>query len=153
MSADRTIQHAELVTEIRIAAPPETVWEALTTGIGAWWPHTFNDRPKRIVLEPTIGGRFYEEFDDSGAGALYATVTYVDPVRTLRTSGPMGIQGAAMYVKTFQIEPDGDGAMVRSTASLMGAVDGEMVESYRAGGEEVLEALRRHLVVEPAPIG
>jgi uncharacterized protein YndB with AHSA1/START domain len=153
MNADPTIQHAELVAEVRIAAPPETVWAALTTGIGAWWPHTFHDRPKRIVLEPTIGGRFYEAFDDAGAGALYATVTYVDPGRILRTSGPMGLRGAAMYVKTFQIEPDADGTRVRSTASLMGAVDSEMVDSYRAGGEEVLRALQRHLEAQATHIG
>jgi uncharacterized protein YndB with AHSA1/START domain len=146
------IDHAEIEAEVEVAASPTSVWEALTTGIGDWWPHTFQDRPLRIVLEPTIGGRFYEQFDESGAGALYATVTYLEPGRILRISGPMGLRGAAIYVKTYRLEAGGQGTRVRTTAAIFGAVAPETIEGYRTGGEEVLRALRAHLASGP-PVG
>ena len=107
-----------------MAASPESVWQVLTTGIGDWWPHSFTDDPFRIALEPTIGGRFYEQFDESGAGALYAHVTYLEPGR--------------------------GGTTVPTSASLVGALSAETVETYRTGGEEILKALRTH--VEAAPV-
>jgi uncharacterized protein YndB with AHSA1/START domain len=139
------VTHAEFEAEVTIAADGSVVWEALTSGIGAWWPHTFEDHPVRVVLEPSIGGRFFEQFDDAGAGALYAHVTYLEPGRVLRISGPMGIGGAAIYVKTYRLEPAGGGTTVRTSASLVGAVSPETVEGYRVGGVEVLRALRAHV--------
>jgi uncharacterized protein YndB with AHSA1/START domain len=136
-------QTYEVEAEIRIAAEPGAVWRALTDDVGRWWPHTFEDRPYAIRLEPTIGGRFYEQFDGSGAGALYAHVTYLEPGRILRVSGPMGMRGAVLYVKTYRLEPDGEATIVRTTASMLGALTDAVREGYRSGGEQVLGALRR----------
>jgi uncharacterized protein YndB with AHSA1/START domain len=144
-SADTTIaapQAYEIEAEIRIDARPAVVWRALTDEVGKWWPHTFVDEPVAIRLEPTIGGRFYEQFDDTGAGALYATVTYVQPERVLRISGPMGMSGAAVYVKTYRLEPVDGGTVVRTTAATLGAVTADTRENYRSGGDEVLRSLK-----------
>jgi uncharacterized protein YndB with AHSA1/START domain len=136
-------QAHEIEAEIRIRAQPPAVWRALTTEIGHWWPHTFTDEPRAIRLEPVIGGLFYEQFDDEGAGALYATVTYIQPQRMLRISGAMGMSGAALYVKTYRLEAVDGGTLVRTTASTLGAVSAETLENYRSGGAEVLQALKR----------
>jgi uncharacterized protein YndB with AHSA1/START domain len=142
----RTAIAFDVEAQIEVPVPPVEVWRALTEEIGRWWPHTFTDEPFAIRLEPAIGGRFYEQFDEAGAGALYATVTYVEPAKILRISGPMGMRTAAIYVKTYRLEPlDGGGTRVRTTASTMGDVPDAVRESYRAGGLEALEALRRHL--------
>jgi uncharacterized protein YndB with AHSA1/START domain len=148
----RTAIAFDVEAQIDVPVPPAGVWRALTEEIGRWWPHTFTDEPFAIRLEPSIGGRFYEQFDEAGSGALYATVTYLEPERVLRISGPMGMRTAAIYVKTYRLEPvEGNGTRVRTTASTMGDVSEETRESYRAGGLEILEALRRHLM--PAPAG
>jgi uncharacterized protein YndB with AHSA1/START domain len=136
-------QAYEIEAEIRIQAQPPAVWRALTAEIGHWWPHTFTDEPRAIRLEPVIGGLFYEQFDDGGAGALYATVTYIQPQRILRISGAMGMSGAALYVKTYRLEPVDGGTLVRTTASTLGTVSAETLENYRSRGEEVLQALKR----------
>jgi uncharacterized protein YndB with AHSA1/START domain len=137
--------------EIEIDAPRADVWRALTEGVGEWWPHTFMDAPQRIALEPVIGGRFYEQFDKAGAGALYALVTYLEPEKVLRVSGAMGLRGAAMYVKTYRLEEAGEGTSVRTSASVLGAIPEETIAGYRAGNQEVVAALKAH--VERSRIG
>jgi uncharacterized protein YndB with AHSA1/START domain len=130
---------------IRIDRPASDVWRALTEDVGTWWPHTFADQPFRIVLEPRIGGRFYEQFDATGAGALYATVTYIEPERMLRVSGPMGMGGATLYVKTYRLEPDGDETVLRTTAVMLGAIESDTLDGYREGGVAVLEAVKTYV--------
>ena len=151
MALEVGVHSAEIEAEIRIDADRDTVWRALTIDVGAWWPHTFQDQPLRVALEPEIGGRFYEQFDESGAGALYAHVTYIEPGRILRVSGPMGLGGAALYVKTYRLEADGGGTTVRTTAAILGAVTSDTIEGYRVGGRDVLAALKRH--VEATAVG
>lgn len=126
--------------EIRIAAPIGTVWTSLADHMGDWWPHRFQAGSK-VGFEPRVGGRFYEQFDDAGSGALYATVTYLEPGRLLKICGPMGLDGAALYFKTFRLAADGDGTVVHTTATILGYVDDEDRASYRAGSTGVLEAL------------
>jgi len=143
---------AEIEAEIVINADVDAVWRALTDDVGQWWDHTFTDNPYAIVLEPVIGGRFYEQFDESGAGALYATVTYLEPRRVLRTSGSMGMPGARQYVKTYRLEADGDRTIVRTTASALGAIDPGTLAGYRKGGLALLETLKRHVERTPATV-
>ena len=149
-NTNRTAISIDMEAEVTIDAPPEQVWRSLTDGIGEWWPHSFADATARIVLEPRIGGRFFECFDTDGvdadgAGALYALVTYIEPNRTLRISGSMGMWGARQYVKTYRLEPTDRGTVVRTTASMLGDIPDDMLESYRSGGEAVLRALRDHV--------
>jgi DNA-binding transcriptional ArsR family regulator/uncharacterized protein YndB with AHSA1/START domain len=141
----RTPIAAEIEAEVTINAVPEAVWKALTDDVGQWWSHSFTDKPYAIVLEPFIGGRFYEQFDETGAGALYATVTYIEPCRVLRTSGSMGMPGARQYVKTYRLEAAGDQTVVRTTASSLGDIAPDLLAGYREGGQALLDALKRHV--------
>jgi uncharacterized protein YndB with AHSA1/START domain len=131
----------EVHAEVEIAAPPEVVWRALMEDVGSWWPHSFSNDP-RISMEPWIGGRFMEEWD--GGGALYALVTHIVDGKRLTISGAMGMQGARQYVKTYELEAAGDRTIVRTTASTLGDIPDEMREGYRAGGIELLDALKAY---------
>jgi uncharacterized protein YndB with AHSA1/START domain len=130
----------ELTAQIEIDAPAEVVWRSLTEDIGSWWPHSFSDEPK-IALEPWVGGRFWEEFGDGG-GALYGLVTYLRPGAELTVSGAMGMRGARQYVKTYTLQPAGDGTAVRTVASVLGDISDETRAGYDAGGVEVLQRLK-----------
>src|SRR3990170_200696 len=48
--------------EITIEAVPERVFEALTQEVSAWWgmPYLQSATAEALVLEPQVGGRFYE---------------------------------------------------------------------------------------------
>jgi len=54
---------------VRVGLDPERAFALFTTGIAEWWPldegYSYGgSRAKDIVLEPTVGGRFYERFVD-----------------------------------------------------------------------------------------
>ena len=131
----------ELHAEVAIDAPIGVVWRSLVEDVGAWWPHSFSDRPK-ITMEPWVGGRFMEEWD--GGSALYALVTHMVTNARLTISGPMGMRGARQYVKTYELSADGDTTVVRTSASMLGDIDDELRTGYRDGGEELLQALKAH---------
>jgi DNA-binding transcriptional ArsR family regulator/uncharacterized protein YndB with AHSA1/START domain len=130
---------------IDIAADASRVWAALTTECGDWWPHRYREDSVGVHLEPVVGGRFLERFDGEGAGALYATVIYVEPPRVLKVMGTMGLEGAAIYVKSYRLEPRGEVTTVRTSASMLGSFTDETLHGYREGNREVLAALQAHV--------
>jgi uncharacterized protein YndB with AHSA1/START domain len=139
MTDSQTPVSFDLHAEVRIEAPVDVVWRSLVEDVGAWWPHRFSEQPK-ISIEPWVGGRFMEEWD--GGSALYALVTHLVTGARLTVSGPMGMRGARQYVKTYELTADDDATVVTTTASMLGDIDDELREGYRAGGEELLQALK-----------
>lgn len=130
--------------EVRIEAPVERVWRAITVETGAWWPHRFKDEG-RVVLEPAVGGRFYEDWGD-GRGALYAEVVYLDPPRALCTRGPMGMRGAASTVKWYRLEEQGNGTLVKVSLHASGDIPDDVAAGYEKGAMAVLtEALKPYV--------
>ena len=132
----------EIHAEIRIDAPSEVVWRSLVEDVGSWWPHSFSDDP-RISMEPWVGGRFMEEWDEGSA--LYALVTHIVTGRRLTVSGAMGMQGARQYVKTYTIEADGERTVVRTVASMLGDIPPDLREGYTTGGLELLGSLKAYV--------
>ena len=124
--------------EVRIEAEPTRVFDALTTEIGAWWNHRFSEAPKGIYLEPKVGGRFYEEFNEKEEGALYATVTYLERGKKLRMAGPMGMSGAVTGVVDFELEPKGKATLLKLSHRVIGEVSDETKKGYTAGWQELL---------------
>jgi uncharacterized protein YndB with AHSA1/START domain len=138
----------DIHAEIHIDAPPDTVWRSLIEDIGSWWPHSFSEEP-RISIEPWVGGRFMEEWNEGSA--LYALVTHIVTDRRLTISGPMGMQGARQYVKTYTIEADGEGTVVRTVASMLGDISPDLRQSYTTGGRELLEAFKGYVETGALP--
>jgi DNA-binding transcriptional ArsR family regulator len=75
--------------EIELQARQERVFQTLTDDIDSWWSYRFST-DSHMHLEPWVGGRFYEAFDNGG-GALYAFVTYLKPGEEIRLNGSMGL--------------------------------------------------------------
>lgn len=127
--------------ETFIAAPPERVWQALAHEVNAWWSHSFTDNP-RIVLEPCIGGRFCEEFDDQGNGALFATVTYCQPLHKLKYIGTMGMSGPVLNQSTWELSAADGGTRVRKVMEVFGQVPPELAAGYSKGSLELMGHLK-----------
>lgn len=75
---------------------PEFVYDHLTGDVSDWWDHSFSENPYRIFIEPRPGGGFYEIFNESGDGALHATVIFAKRGEMLRMEGPLGLSGEAL---------------------------------------------------------
>ncbi|SNT48622.1 hypothetical protein SAMN05443665_10351 [Actinomadura meyerae] len=123
----------EIVREYETGASPEQVWEAVTTGTGAWlWPMEF---------EPRVGG---------AAGGV-GTVTAWDPPRrlTTRAEDPAGLGGMpqTLNVLDHRIEPrEGGGAWVRYVHS--GIFTGDWDDQYDGAARHTdfyLHTLRQYL--------
>jgi hypothetical protein len=68
-----TIRIAPVRKSIRVRASPEAAFEFFTAGIDRWWPksHNIGAAPaQRCVLEPFVGGRWYNELTDGSQSTV-----------------------------------------------------------------------------------
>jgi len=118
--ADDGIGLVQVELEIRIAARPERVWQALVEEIGRWWPRDFyaGPDPRGFLLEPHLGGRMYEDWGD-GSGAIWYLVTEIDPPRSLGLSGqmPPAFGGPATSLLRLVLRPQGEETVLELTDS------------------------------------
>ena len=80
-----TIKIAPVRKSIRVQASPLAAFEFFTAGIDRWWPksHGIGRAPiRRCVLEPLVGGRWYNELTD-GSEVTVGHVRVWEPGRRL----------------------------------------------------------------------
>lgn len=96
-----------LHTEIAIAASPETVWSILTdfAAYPGWNPFI-----RRIAGKQEVGARLEVDLAPPGGHAMTMrpTLRALEPGRTLRWLGSVGLPGVFDGEHSFQIEPLGD---------------------------------------------
>jgi len=117
--------------ELVLPGAPETIYDAITGDIGAWWDHSFTTSPKRFYIEAKPGGGFWEIFDDSGDGVLHATVIFADRGKALRFDGPLGLSGQAIQmVHTYQFSHVGtDSTRLNVSVHACGEVEDGLAET------------------------
>lgn len=98
----------QLNTEIRIAAPPQQVWQILTDleGYASWNPFVISSSGRvavgeRLVNRMQAPGRKPQTFKP--------TVTQVEPARSFEWLGRLGLPGIFDGRHRFDLEPTGDG--------------------------------------------
>jgi DNA-binding transcriptional ArsR family regulator/uncharacterized protein YndB with AHSA1/START domain len=128
--------------EVLIKDTPAKVFEAMTNDVSSWWHHRTRDDSKGVYLEPSVGGRFYEDYDGSGSGALYCTVTHVDPAKELYLSGPMGMVDPVIGNIKFLYEESGGGTLLKLSHHAIGEIGEERMKGYNQGWEELLQRLK-----------
>ena len=135
-----TLEAIHIEQEVTIAAPPERVFEALTSEVAAWWgaPYLYSEAAQNIILEPKLGGRFYEDWGDD-EGILYATVTGIKRAERLELTGPMGMGGAVQGFISIQLEPKEAVTVVRLSHRATGEVTAETKANYGQGWQDLLE--------------
>lgn len=123
--------------EVFIKAPVERTFKALIEDVAGYWSHTWSENPHSIVLEPRIGGRFYEQFDESGSGVLYGTVEMILPPYRLRYSGNVGMLKAVHFIFDIELQEMDGGTLLRETTLAFGDVNEKMTANMTKGSEEV----------------
>lgn len=128
MTGDAGSFHIEQEVEIR--GSRERVWSHLLD-VDGWWSHRVLPTGSRLVLEPKVGGRFYERWGDD-EGALWGLVTYMKSPEALRMSGPLGMSTAASNIYEFRLEERGGSTLLQLSHWSSGVEEGEH-KTYDAG--------------------
>jgi DNA-binding transcriptional ArsR family regulator/uncharacterized protein YndB with AHSA1/START domain len=124
-------------SELRIGAPPERVFRALTEEQHEWYPYNYGgERVRTIVFEPRVGGGCYEDWGD-GAGHFYGTVTHYDPPRAFTLRG--GLAGSTVLDNAFTLvaQPDGS-TIVQHSMTAFGDLTDDEVHGIRVHGNLAL---------------
>ena len=80
----RTITIAPVRKSIRVNADQRHAFEVFTAGLGRWWPrnHTIGNPPmKTAVMEPRLGGRWYELGEDGSQADVGKILVWEPPHR------------------------------------------------------------------------
>lgn len=127
---------------VRVAAPAERVWRALTDEIDRWWKQGFYALPnaKGMRLEPVIGGRMYEHADD-GSAVVWFKVIAVQPGRSIDLAGHISVAfgGPSVAMLRFDVSADGESTLVKVAESRIGAVDDHGSASAKKGWTALLD--------------
>jgi DNA-binding transcriptional ArsR family regulator/uncharacterized protein YndB with AHSA1/START domain len=124
-----------LESELRFRAPPERVFRALTDPdeVLRWFPHTYGEnRVKRLVLEPRVGGLQYEDWGD-GRGYFYGQVTEWDP--PWRYAVRSRLHPGTVMDTLAVVEPTTEGALLRSSRVIVGPISDDQERGIRFHGD------------------
>jgi uncharacterized protein YndB with AHSA1/START domain len=109
----------ELQADIQINVPRDTVWRLTIDRANEWWMDGLTEGSQGVYIEPVVGGRLWERFDDVGNGILYGNVILIDPPNTINFSSTYSLAGVALGTSTWRfMEVDG-GTLVAITIELL----------------------------------
>lgn len=115
------VTHVEL--EIPIRASRERVWNAIVEEINLWWRKDFysSEKTKRFVLEPTLGGKMYEDLG-KGAGFVWYTVAGLDPGHKINLVGYLtpAFGGPATSILELSLEEKGKTTVLHLSDATLG---------------------------------
>lgn len=83
---DRTISPAPVRRSVTVKASQQKAFEVFTSGFGRWWPasHCIGSSPlKTAVIEPRVGGRWYETGEDGRECQWGEVLAWEPPSRVL----------------------------------------------------------------------
>ncbi|MGH6872086.1 MAG: SRPBCC family protein [Rhizomicrobium sp.] len=132
---DVTANGFSSVTTVHIAAPPDTVYGAITEP-GKWWSsaHSFSGDARNMTFDPRAGGCWCESLPGGGSVQILVVVLAA-PGKVLRLRGAMGpIQATgADGAFTWTLKPAADGTDVTFNIELGGCVKGGFATLARLG--------------------
>ncbi len=150
MTETTTEPSADVQLEVRIAASPERVWQALTDGAGEWWPAEFyigGEEGKRSYhLEARPGGRVYEEWD-SGGGLLWGLVTTAVPGQLLQVNGFSFPEwgGPSIMFAAWRLTSIDDGCSLNFTEHAVGTTPEHYAAKKEKGWTFLMDVMTAHI--------
>ena len=127
--------------EVDVLVPRERLWECLLD-VGAWWLYREKGKASDVVLEPRLGGRFYERFAGGEEGSLWGVVTHVERPEVLRLCGFLGMDSPAMNVYEYRLEARGETTRLKLSHRAFGLMRPAARDDYHGGWKGLWESLR-----------
>jgi len=103
------IRSIDITEEVVIKAAPPRVFNVVTKEVAAWWgaPYLYTKLAKNVILEPKLGGRFYEVWG-IGQGRMWGIVTQIRKNEWIEITGTIGMKGAVQGTVSFSLESKGE---------------------------------------------
>jgi len=131
---------------IWIDAPQETVWHKGLHEINSWWRSNLHDTSLGVFIEPWIGGRFWQKYDEDGNGVLYGTVAYINAPKALHLANAFGMAGVSVWTNTWRLFPQDGGTLFLYTNQIMSELpERYMSGRYKALTRELLQSLKEYV--------
>ena len=133
-----TINPAPVRADIRVAARPEHAFKVFTTATARWWNphHSIGTSPiKDVVIEPRVGGRFFERGTDNSECDWGKVLVWEPPARLVlawQLNGDWKYDPAVITEVEVRFAPDGDGFTRVSLEHRKLEALGEKAEAVRA---------------------
>jgi DNA-binding transcriptional ArsR family regulator len=134
---ENSFRLVKIEQELRINAPREKVFKALTSELGAWWPHRFK-ADSTVYCDDFVGGTSGEKFAEGG-GALYGQIVYYDPPHKLAQAGASALTKGMNAYGVESLEEDGEGTLYKKSLTFWGDVPDEMVKMFEMGMRALME--------------
>ncbi len=114
----RTVTIAPVRKSVTVSAPPVRAFEVFTSGISSWWlpSHKIGKTPfKEIVLEPRVGGRWFERGEDGVECDWGKVLAWEPPSRVVlawQIDGTFAYRPSLVTEVEVRFLPDGQGTRV-----------------------------------------
>lgn len=128
--------------EVRIAASPERVFEAMLEKLGPL-NRTPSGDSLSMKIEPWPGGRWFRDLGD-GNGHLWGHVQVIKRPTLLEICGPLFMSYAATSHVALRILANEDGSVLRLSHRTLGMVEPDHREGLAQGWGMMLEGVRDH---------
>lgn len=135
----------QIEQEIIIEAPIQSVFNALTENINDWWAFRLGEQNSKMIFEPKLNGRFYEDWGN-GQGVLWGTVIHYKEPEEIKLIGLLGMKGAVNSNYVYKLEERGSSTILKLSHHAMGLLEPQWEEEHRHGWNELLNKLLKEYV-------
>lgn len=135
----------QIEQEIIINAPIQSVFSALTENINDWWAFRLGQPNSKMIFEPKLNGRFYEDWGN-GQGALWGTVIHYKEPEEIKLIGLLGMKGAVNSHYVYKLEERGSSTILKLSHHAVGLLEPQWEEEHRHGWNELLNKLLKEYV-------
>lgn len=141
---DESIQTITISKRMEIAAPIETVFEAVLEelGPGSVMP---DGTPFPMKIEPWVGGRWYRDLGEMGghkAGHLWGHVQVIKAPTLLELVGPMPMSFPAINHVQYRLKVEGTGTLLTLLHRGLGLMPPDLREGMPDGWEHGIKRIK-----------
>lgn len=137
--------------EVVLPASVERVYQAFLDGINAWWPDRRLEDSK-LIMEPFVGGRFYEANEEEETAELLGIISCLRPKKEIRFFGPVdAVEEAAISNVRIQMEESDGRTYLYLTHHTAGEVDDSHSVEQKSYWENRLDHHLRAYIAPGSP--
>ena len=150
---DSKISSLKITKKIVIDASAERVFEVLTNEISLWWgePYLRNFKSQTLILEPKLGGKFYESWAEGGM--ILGEVIELSVPHRIVIRGSMGIEGLIIGVVSINLESASQTTILNLEHSIMGELPPHLKTGFDEGWDNLIGVRLKAWVEEKKSYG